>query len=425
MAEFPPVAAAPAPVAAALIPVAAALDQLLAAARTPDTTRTCPLAECLNAVLAEPLVARVSSPAFDNSAMDGYAVRLADLGADMTLPLSDRITAGSNPKPLTPGTAARIFTGAPLPEGADSICPQENCVELARESGLVQESEEEIRVHIRQQPRAGEHIRRAGEDFQSGNRLIPAGTRLGAHHLGLCAAAGQAEVRIFSPLRVALFITGDELVDPGQSLRPGQIYNSNQVMLQALLAQMGCQLVLSSVLPDNPDQIRQALSDAAGRANLILTGGGVSVGEEDHMKAVLQELGQLSLWRIAIKPGKPMAFGRIGHCDYLGLPGNPVSALVTFLRFAAPFIRRRQGEQDVLPRPLKVVATNNAPAGSREEYLRARLCPDGVEILPGQGSHRLAPLTLTTGLVRRPANRAICAGELVDYFTLQGFLSES
>ncbi len=224
------------------------------------------------------------------------------------------------------------------------------------------------------------------------------------------------------PYRVALFATGDELVEPGQVLKPGQIYNSNQIMLHSLLEQLGCDVVISHPLPDNPDEIQKSLYEAAQKCDLIVTNGGVSVGEEDHMKAVLEALGQLSLWRIAVKPGKPMAFGHINQCAYLGLPGNPVSSFVTFLRFAAPFIRRCQGETDVLPKPMPVVSINHFDGGSREEYLRAQLTDKGAELYPQQGSHILKSVSASSGLVRRPAHTDIKAGSTVEYFPYTSFL---
>ncbi len=386
------------------------LKQLLAAAEPLVETDILSLHDALNRVLAAPALARVAAPAFDNSAMDGYALRLADLDSSNELPLGGRSAAGQAPALLAPGTAQRILTGAAVPAGADAVCIQENAEAFTRDG--------QPWVRVLNRPAAAAHVRRRGEDFVEGSVLVEAGVRLQPQHLALCAAGGCAEVLTWRPVRIALFSSGDELVEPGQHLRPGQIYDSNRVMLDAMLRRLGVELVHSGHLSDDPVAIRDILAETAGLADLILTSGGVSVGEEDHLKAVVQELGQIDLWKIAVKPGKPLAFGNMGCCLYLGLPGNPVSSFVTFALFAAPLIRRLQGEREAIVRPIQLAALNGSEAGSREEYLRARWLPEGAEIFAAQGSHRLADLGRADGLVRRPAGEAVAAGDRVDFYPL-------
>jgi molybdopterin molybdotransferase len=397
-----------------MLSVSEALSQLLAAANPVKESHALPVRDALNQILCEPVTAQTDAPAFDNSAMDGYALCVADIPGDGELPLIGRSAAGQPPGKLQPGSAMRIFTGAALPEGADAICMQENC-EVFEAGG-------ESRVRIQEIPEAGAHIRKQGEDFGRGSVLIEAGTRLQAQHLGLCFAAGCAEINTNRPLRVAIFSTGDELVESGTALKPGQIYNSNQVMLEAMAFKLGCELAISTKLPDDPDAIRTALAEASSESDLILTSGGVSVGEEDHLKSVVKALGKLDLWKIAVKPGKPLAFGSIGDCAYMGLPGNPVSSFVTFCLFAAPFIRKCQGDSILTPQPLPVKALNSAVDGSREEYLRGKLTNQGVEIFTHQGSHLLGGLGQANCLVRRPAGESIATGDLVEVHPLNSLL---
>lgn len=397
-----------------MLSISEALKQLLAAAKPIDEAKTLAVRDALNQVLIEPVIAKTDAPVFDNSAMDGYALRVADIPKNGEMLVVGRSAAGQPPAKLEPGSAMRIFTGAPLPEDADAVCMQEDC-EAFQSGG-------ENRIHISERPKIGDNIRSKGEDFAEGSVLIEAGTRLQPQHLGLCFAAGCSEVQVSRPLKVSIFSTGDELVEPGNGLKPGQIYNSNQVMLEALVQKLGCELVASDTLPDNPDIIRAALEEAASKSDLILTSGGVSVGEEDHLKSVVQELGSLDLWKVAVKPGKPLAFGSIGECSYMGLPGNPVSSFVTFCLFAAPFIRKRQGDSKTLPTPIEAKALNSASAGSREEYLRGKLTSDGVEIFTHQGSHLLGGLGQADCLVRRPANESIAAGDLVSVYLLSNLL---
>lgn len=397
-----------------MLSVTEALDQILAAASPVAQSETLPVREALNHVLSEPVLAQTDAPAFDNSAMDGYALCADDLSDDGELTVVGRSAAGQPPAKLQPGSAMRIFTGAALPEGANTVCMQEDC------EAFHVGDENKIRIHER--PRAGENIRSQGEDFAKESILVEAGTRLQPQHLGLCFAAGCEKVSVYRPLRVAIFSTGDELIEPGSELKPGQIYNSNQVMLEALTQKLGCEIQIATTLPDDPSAIRETLLDASKTCDLILTSGGVSVGEEDHLKSVVKELGKLDLWKVAVKPGKPLAFGNIADCSYFGLPGNPVSSFVTFCLFAVPFIRKRQGESEVRPQATTVEALNSAEQGSREEYLRGKFTSKGVEIFTPQGSHLLGGLGQANCLVRRPAGTSIAAGDQVEAYLLSTLL---
>lgn len=359
----------------------------------------------LGRVLAAPVVSDIDVPPADNSAMDGYAIRIADLVAGTALPVSQRVPAGSVPAPLAEGTAARIFTGAPIPPGADCVVMQELC-----------EPEGEG-VHIRHHPKAGENIRRAGEDIARGAGILPAGTRLAAAHLGLIASIGIARVELMPRLRVAVFFTGDELVMPGTPLAAGQIYNSNRYVLLGLLGRLGCSITDLGNVPDDLQATREALREAARGHDLVMTCGGVSVGEEDHVKAALEAEGRLQTWKIAIKPGKPFALGRVGDAAFIGLPGNPVSSFATFRMLAEPYVRRLQGETEVLPQPLQVRADFSWPrATPLREFLRVRRnASGGLDLFPKQGSGVLSSCAWADGLVSNPPGQVVQPGDLVSY----------
>lgn len=388
-----------------------ALSLLLAAARPVAGQACVPLAQALGRVLAESVVSAIDVPPWDNSAMDGYAVRGADLGPTGTrLRVAQRIPAGTEGVALEPGTAARIFTGAPIPPGADRVVVQELCVRTG----------EWVEIPAGQE--AGQHIRLAGEDLTAGEAVIPAGTRLTPQHLGLAASVGAAELSVVRRPRVAVFATGDELVTPGEPLGPGQIYNSNRYTLGGLLAALGCELLDLGAVPDTLEATCEALTRAARDCDLILTSGGVSVGEEDHVKPALERLGRLDLWRIAIRPGKPLAFGEVGGTPFLGMPGNPVSLFATFVIFARPFVLRLQGVSgDVLPRPLQVRAGFDWPRPDRRrELVRARLETgnDGQTLVclhPSRSSGVLSSVTWADGLVEIPEDTPVSRGDWVDY----------
>jgi molybdopterin molybdotransferase len=388
-----------------------ASTQLLAAARVIDGSEWLPTMDCLGRVLAKPVISRADLPGWDNSAMDGYALRAADLQASNGwLPLSQRIAAGHCGTPLMPGTAARIFTGAPLPEGADTVVVQEVC-EPERDG-----------VRVNAEISAGDNIRRRGEELQAGSQVLAAGTRLGPQHLGLAAGVGAAQLQVYRRLRVAVLASGDELVMPGEPLGPGQIYNSNRFLFRALLQGLGCEVIDLGIVKDDREATLAALSQAAEQADLVMASGGVSVGEEDHVRPAVEQLGSLDLWRVAMKPGKPLAFGRIRETPFIGSPGNPVSLFVTFCLFARPFIERMQGISAArMPTPLML------PAGfeltkpvKRRDYQRARVAFDAagqasVQRFHSSSSAALSSLTWANGLVVIPTGETIATGDPVAF----------
>jgi len=358
-----------------MLTVEEALQRLLAQAHAITDAESVPTVAAHGRVLAQPVVSAMDVPPMDNSQMAGYALRCADVPAAGTvLRVTQRIAAGHPGGPLEPGTAARIFTGAPVPAGADAIVMQE--ATTAGAGGVV----------INEVPGPGAWIRRAGFDVQRGATVLAAGHRLLPQDCGLAASVGVARLTVVRRPRVAVFFTGDELVMPGEPLPPGRIYNSNRFVLRGLLERLGCQVIDLGIVPDDYDATRRAFIEAAARADLIVTSGGVSVGEEDHIKPAVQAEGTLDLWQIAMKPGKPLAFGAVAGVPFIGLPGNPVSSFVTFLLFARPFILRRQGVQDVAPKVLPLRAdfdwTRNE---ERRELLRARVNGEsGLEIYANQ-----------------------------------------
>lgn len=365
-------------------------------------------------VLAQSLRAPFDQPPMDNSAMDGYALRAADVPAPGTrLPVSQRIPAGSVGHELAPGTAARIFTGAPLPPGADAVVMQELC------------EHDGDAVIINQVPRAGDAIRRAGEDIAAGAVILPEGQRLRAQDIALAAAVGLAELPVLRRVRVAVFSTGSELVMPGEPLPPGGIYNSNRFMLRALLAGLGCEVADFGIVPDRLDATRATLREAAEGHDLILTSGGVSVGEEDHVKPAVEAEGSLDLWKIAMKPGKPLAYGRVHGAAFIGLPGNPVSSFVTFLLMVRPFLLATQGVAEGAPQALRLRADFDWPRPDRRrEFLRARLNAEGgVELFGNQGSAALNSTVWANGLVDIPAGTPVARGDTVRFLPYDGLLN--
>lgn len=377
-------------------------------------------------VLARDLVSDLQVPPHDNSAMDGYAMCCADLSsAGITLRVGQRIPAGTVADlPLASGEAARIFTGAQLPPGADTVVMQEDCQAL--EDGLV-------RVNI--MPRLGQNVRRAGEDVRLGATVLPQGTRLNPAALGLAASIGLSRLPVARRPRVALFSTGDELVMPGTvapaQLPPGAIYNSNRFFLRALLQRLGCVVTDCGIVPDQREATINALRQAAEGHDLILSSGGVSVGEEDHVKPAVLALGTLDLWQIAIKPGKPFAYGRLrtgqGQAHFIGLPGNPVSSYVTFLLLVRPFLLRLQGVPEPALAPTAVTLPAHfewARAEKRREFLRARRnAAGGVDLHPQQGSGVLTSVAWGDGLVDNPPERCIARGDPVRFISFSEFLA--
>ena len=365
-------------------------------------------------MLARDLVSPLQVPPQDNSSMDGYAVRVEEIaGEGVALPVSQRIPAGSAAQALAPGTAARIFTGAPVPHGADAIVMQEDA-----------QASEEGRVTILRVPDRGQWIRKSGEDVKKGSTVLAAGDRLTPASLGLAASIGCEKLEVARRPRVALFSTGDELVMPGDvapgQMKPGAIYNSNRFFLRALLRRLGCEVSDFGIVPDQRDATISALSRAAQDHDLILTSGGVSVGEEDHIKPAVQSLGSLDMWQIAMKPGKPFAYGRVNGAHFIGLPGNPVSSFVTFILLVRPFLLKLQGAKNVVPRPISLPAHFELPRGDkRREFLRARRNAEGgVELFPNQSSGVLTSAVWADGLVDNPPGRTIARGDAVSFLPL-------
>lgn len=395
-----------------------ALQKLLAGCKPVSETKAMPTIAAAGRVLAEAQYSTLSVPPLDNSAMDGYAVRAADVAAvGTTLPVSQRIPAGTVGAHLQPGTAARIFTGAPIPAGADAVIMQERC-EHAGEG-----------VAINHVPKPGEHIRRAGEDVAPGAQILAAGARLRPQDTAFAASVGLATLPVLRRVRVAVFFTGDELRMPGEPLPPGAIYNSNRFALVALLEGLGCEVRDLGLVPDKLEATRAALRAAATDNDLIITSGGVSVGEEDHIKPAVEAEGRLDMWKIAIKPGKPLAFGSVTSggkaCAFIGLPGNPVSAFVTFLTLVRPFVLRLSGVDKVLPKSYLLRADFDwARPDVRREFLRA-LTNDagGVELFPSQGSGVLSSCVLADGIVDNPPGQAIARGELVRFIPFSELLN--
>ena len=399
-------------------PLDLALAELLAFAVPVAAAESVSTFDADGRVLAQDLLSGLDVPAHDNSSMDGYAVRSVDW-ADRAnvLQVSQRIAAGSSGQPLAPISVARIFTGAPIPLGADAVVMQEDCDVV--DSG----------VRIRLQPRTGQWIRRRGEDVAAGTVVIERGTRLTPASLGLAASVGFDTLDVAPRVRVALFSTGDELVMPGEvapaDMKPGAIYNSNRFFLKALLKRLGCEVTDLGIVPDRLDATIESLKAASRQHDLILTSGGVSVGEEDHIKPAVQALGELKLWQIAIKPGKPFAYGRIASAHFIGLPGNPVSSFVTFLLLVRPFILKLQGAADVAPKSIAFSAHFDWPkADKRREFLRARQNrAGGLDLFANQSSGVLTSAVWGDGLVDNPPGQAIAHGDIVRFIPFSALLS--
>ena len=396
----------------ALMPVEAALARLLeVAGATPILQRErLPLAQVQGRVLAEDLISTLDLPPWPNSAMDGYALRLGDWTGE-PLVVSQKIFAGNAPQPLQPGTCARIFTGAPVPAGADCVEMQENA-----------EVQPDGRVAFTQSLKVGQNIRPQGQETTAGEQVLVAGTRLGPIEQGLAASLGCAELEVIRKVRVAVLSTGDELIEPGQPLGPGQIYNSNRVLLCSWLQRLGCEVIDAGILPDDLPTTRARL-DELNDVDLILSTGGVSVGEADFLGIALREEGELTLWKLAIKPGKPLTFGHFRGVPVIGLPGNPASTLVTFALLTRPYLLRRQGVQDVEPLKFQVPAGFDWPmAGNRREYLRGRLENGQAIIYKNQSSGVLRSAAWAEGLVEVREDRTLVAGEFVGFIPLSEVL---
>ncbi|MET3514242.1 molybdopterin molybdotransferase [Pseudacidovorax sp. 1753] len=426
--------AAPAPAARRpLMPLDDALARLMAQAQPLAGIEDCNTFDADGRVLARDLVAALTVPPADNSAMDGYAVRTADCAAPGTvLRVAQRIPAGSTGEPLAAGTAARIFTGAPIPPGADAVVMQEDAEALPDDGSLG-------RVRVTTVPQAGQWIRRAGEDVERGSVVLAAGQRLTPQALGLAASIGFASLPVRRRPRVAMLSTGDELVMPGtiapEAMPPGAIYNSNRFFLRALLLRMGCEVQDLGLVPDRLEATIDGLRAAASQNDLIITTGGVSVGEEDHVKAAVQSLGTLEHWALAIKPGKPFAYGTIARpaleeggierCHVCGLPGNPVSSFMTFLLLVRPFLMALLGATQAVPAAVQMTAGFDWPRPDRRrEFLRARIGADGrLDLFANQSSGVLTSTVWGDGVIDNPGGQAIAAGDTVRFIPFGAWLA--
>jgi len=389
-----------------MLSVDEALDVLLAGAKAVGEVDEVPALEASGRVLARALASTMDVPPMDNSAMDGYAVRASEVTAPETrLRIAQRIAAGEVGKPLAPGTAARIFTGAPIPQGADAIVMQEFC------------AVEGEAIVVRKVPKPGEWVRRTGSDVRKGDTIVPAGKRLLPQDTGLAASVGIGTMPIYRRVRLGLFFTGDELVMPGEALAPGRIYNSNRFTLNGMAQAFGCNVRDYGIVPDSLDATRAMLRRASAECDLIVTSGGVSVGEADFVKPAVEAEGSLLMWKISMKPGRPLAFGRIGACAFIGLPGNPVSSFVTFLIFVRPFLLRTQGVSEVAPRASDARADFDwSEPDPRREFLRVKWNSDGgLDLYPTQDSAVLTSTAWADGLVDNPPNHAIRRGDRVRF----------
>jgi len=389
-----------------LIPIEKALALLLKNANPITETETISITKAHGRILAEDLSSTINVPPADNSAMDGYAIRSLDLATTDTLllPVSQRIPAGKVGSELKPGTAARIFTGAPIPKGADAVVMQEICNPQGDD------------VLITGPVVAGTNIRKAGEDIRIGDNILSIGTQLKPQDIGLAASVGIGKVTVYKRLRVGIFFTGDELREPGETLEPGQIYNSNRHTMRGLLENLNCEVVDFGIIKDSLQATKEAMLQAAHTTDLIMTSGGVSVGEEDYIRIALEELGQLDLWKINIKPGKPLAFGQVNDTPFIGMPGNPVSVFATFCIFARPFILKKQGSNSTTAQSYMVPAAFTWPkAGNRHEYVRVRMKDGALHLYPNQSSGVLTSTCWANGLALIPANTTIKPKELVKY----------
>ena len=415
-------------VRAPLMPLDEALSALLSQIRPLSGDETVATFDADGRILAQDVVSALQVPAFDNSSMDGYAVRTADLqqvGVELTV--TQRIAAGQQGLALQAGQVARIFTGAPVPAGADAIVMQEQ-VEVVS-------AENPIKVRFLNRPEPGQWIRRSGEDIRTGDTVLKRGQRLGPAELGLVASLGLAQVRVMPRPKVALFSTGDELVMPGEvapaDMPAGSIYNSNRFFLRALLHRLGCEVSDLGIVPDRREATVAALKTAADHHDLILTSGGVSVGEEDHVKPAVQSLGALALWQIAMKPGKPFAYGHVrrepalGQAHFVGLPGNPVSSFMTFLLLVKPLVLALQGSAQSWPSALKLPAHFDWPkADKRREFLRVRRnAQGGLDLFPNQSSGVLTSVVWGDGVVDNPAGQTISKGDVVNFLPFSEWLS--
>jgi molybdopterin molybdotransferase len=388
-----------------MLPFDEAKKKLLTAARLLTDTESIDLADAFGRVLAGDIVSSLTVPPFDNAAMDGYAVRAAEVTAGCRLPVRLRAAAGDPPGVLPAATAGRIFTGAAVPTGADAVVMQEDC----RAEG------DEVVIQV--PPAHGQWIRPAGGDIQAGQTLLAAGTRFSAAAMGLAASVGVAQVRVYRPLRVAIFFTGSELRMPGEALAAGQIYNSNRYVMRGFLRDMGAQIIDLGIVPDSFEATRAALRSAAQQADVIVTSGGMSEGDEDHVTNAVRAEGRIDVWKIASKPGKPLAFGSVGASAFIGLPGNPVSVWVGMLAMVMPFLRRSQNMLDIEPPTQRLRADfSYTVKGNRMEFVRVRRNADGgLDCYRSQDSSMISSAVWCDGLAMIAAGSTVSPGDMIDY----------
>ena len=394
-----------------LMTVASALAQLLQSAECNQAAEERPIEETDGFILSADVASSIDVPPFSNSAMDGYAVRAEDVALGQKLSIGQIIAAGAVGAPHQVGSASRIFTGAPIPSGADSV--------------LIQEDAEALEHHIVPTAlvTAGDHIRTQGQDIKQGAVILPKGRRLKPADLALAASVGLETLPVYQPLRVAILSTGDELVEPPAELAPGQIYNSNRRALAASIKRLGMVPVDFGIVPDDEALTQLRLREAAEQADIVMTTGGVSVGDRDFVKQSVRAAGQLELWKLAIKPGKPLAFGHVHGKPFFGLPGNPVSSIVTFVALATPYLLKRQGAADYLPVPWPGIAAFDFQGGGRQEYLRVQLRPKQGEVrlhlYPQQGSGVMSSLSWADALAIIEPGQAVREGDRVQYLSLR------
>lgn len=404
-------------VSPALTPIDDVLALMLSKAKAVQQTHQVSLNDALGFTLADDIASRINVPPNDNSAMDGYAVRSVDLMDNKTLKVTQRIPAGSIGELVEQGTAARIFTGAAIPELADAVIIQEDT-----------ELNGDLLTVNCEQVRPGQNIRPAGQDIARNQIVLEAGTKLAPQHIGLLASIGVAEVEVFKPITVAVLSTGEELVEPGDRLAPGQIYNSNRYMLVALAKQLGCRVIDKGIVGDNLAATVAALSALAEQADVIISTGGVSVGEEDHVKAAVEQLGHIDVWKLNIKPGKPVVFGQVHDTAFIGLPGNPSSAFVTFALLARPYLLKRMGCAQTAPLLLQAVADfETKKPGKRQEYFRAKLIREEGGLVvwphPNQSSGILSSVAWANALVVIPPGVQVNKGDVLDVLLIDDLVN--
>jgi len=387
----------------AFISVEECIKKLFEQAIRPAQTTTISILNAKDHILAADVIADIDVPPTDNSAMDGYALRACDAKNSNTLTISQRIQAGDSPKALQENTAARIFTGAEIPKGADTVEMQENC------------TADKEQVTFNEMIRADKNIRRQGQDIAAGSIVAKKGQRLRAQELGLLASIGVETVEIYTPLKIAIINTGNELVEPGQALKSGQIYNSNRYLIHGILSGWGFAVEHSNIVADNLEDTKTALANMSESNDVVITVGGVSVGEEDHIKPAVKALGEINIWKVAIKPGKPFAFGQIKNTPFIGLPGNPASVFATLLILARPYLLRQQGlnETGLHINTHHAVANFKRPESGREDYLRARFEDGNVDIYPNQSSGVLTSASWGNCFVKQSTGEAITEGQTV------------